>query len=104
MKKGLTLLWTLIGRVEDSMSYAKLTLLDNGINRGITKKHVETLKESMMKYGFVGRIIVVETKAFGKKQLVIVDGQNRYTAAMQLGLPISYEIMKLENDTPMQVT
>jgi hypothetical protein len=102
--KKLTFKLTFVKTVRNSMDYDKLTLLSDGKNRAMTKKHIESIKESIMKFGFLGAIIVIETKAFGKKQLVVVDGQNRYTACVQLGIPINYEIHKLDVDEPLAVT
>lgn len=100
--KGIT--WKFVKEVKNSKAYSKLTLLDNGVNRGLTKSHVDSIKESMALLGNASVLVVVETKAFGRKILAIVDGQNRYTAAMQLGLPIDYKIFKLDEDTPLNVT
>jgi disulfide oxidoreductase YuzD len=56
-------------------------------NRNVNPKHVVRLKESMKKQYLFSPIIVNE-----KKQ--IIDGQHRFDAAKQLGLPIYYIVVR----------
>lgn len=64
--------------------YARFKIL-NG-NRDVLKAHVNKLKESMGKFGWIGPGIIVNEK------FEIIDGQTRFYAAMELGLPIPYFI------------
>jgi len=69
-------------------------------NRSILKSHVNTIKESFEMFGTSGATInVIETKAFGKLELFIVDGQHRTRAAIEMGLPLNVNIVRLEDDT-----
>lgn len=90
--------------VRESLDFGALSIKCE-INRKLTSSHIQKVKNSIEKLGFLGAIIVVETKVFGKKELVIIDGQNRYMACMQMGIPINYEIHKVtEGETVLNVT
>jgi len=94
-----------ITTVRESVNYGELSIKCD-INRGLTSSHVQKVKNSIEKLGFLGAIIVIETKVFtGKTELVIIDGQNRYTACMQAGIPINYEIHKVvEGESVLNIT
>lgn len=58
-------------------------------NRPIDIRRHRKLKESMQEYGFLEEFPIVCVRD-DKKNLVIWDGQHRYTIAQLLGLPIHY--------------
>jgi hypothetical protein len=58
-------------------------------NREVKTKTVLSLKESMVKFGFIpGRPVLIT------KEWVIVDGQHRFLAARDLGIEIEFEILE----------
>jgi len=60
-------------------------------NREIRLKTVDSLKESMIKFGFIpGRPVLIN------KEGVIIDGQHRFIAAKELGIEIDY--VEVEGD------
>lgn len=70
-------------------------------NRGVNKLHVKRLKESFRQGYLMSPIIVNEN-------LEIIDGQHRFTAAKELGIPVYYivaegygldEVKKLNKNT-----
>jgi ribosomal protein L18E len=57
-------------------------------NREIKTKTVNSIKESMKKFGFItGRPVLINTDG------IIVDGQHRFLAAKDLGIEIEFEII-----------
>lgn len=64
--------------------YFRFKILDG--NRDVLKSHVNKIKESMKKFGWIGPGIIVNEK------FEIIDGQTRFYAAKELGLPIPYFI------------
>jgi len=74
-------------------------------NRLINKAHVKTIKESFEQFGTASVVInVVETKAFGVVERYVADGQHRLTAAIELSLPLSITVVRLEEDTILNLT
>lgn len=67
-------------------------------NRQVTTAHVKTLKESIKKYGYFNSKPITVTP-----DMVISDGQHRYLACKELGLPIVYEIDNISSDDSMVV-
>lgn len=72
-----------IASVLETMDYAKFKF--SNLNRFVDKTHVNNLKNSMKK-GYI-----LDPINCGP-DFVIQDGQHRYTAAKELGLPIRYYI------------
>lgn len=63
--------------------YSKFRLYPT--NRAIAEPKVKKLMESIKKHGYIeGKEIIVN------KKMEIIDGQHRYAACRQLGLPINY--------------
>ena len=63
-------------------------------NRDIKSTHVKDIKKSMIKNrGWIGAPMVVDPNGY------IIDGQFRYTAAKELGIPVEYVI----SDTNMAI-
>lgn len=60
--------------------YFRFKILDG--NRDVLKSHVNKIKESMKKFGWIGPGIIVNEK------FEIIDGQTRFYAAKELGLPM----------------
>lgn len=69
---------------KDGERYYKFNFL-NG-NRRINRSNVNKLKRSFEKYGWICEPIVID------RQFNIISGQHRYTAAMEMGIPIMYMI------------
>lgn len=89
MFKKIEVFWT------DDLSTLKLL----PFNRRINKQRVAALVESMRKHGFNGIIQVIEiTFIDGVKGYYIADGQHRWVAAKQLGLPICFQIKKIKSE------
>lgn len=57
-------------------------------NREINPSHVKQLKDSIAKNGYHGAPIVVSG------DMTIIDGQHRFTACKELGIPVPYMIDK----------
>jgi hypothetical protein len=76
-----------------------------GKNRPVDEIHVQFLMSSMLKYGTdSSTCVVVETSAFdGVPTLYRADGQHRFIACERLGLGIDVKIMKLIDDTQLNV-
>jgi hypothetical protein len=76
-----------------TLDYDRFKFFD--FNRAIGKK-IKRLKESIKKHGYIsGRPILVD------KQMRIIDGQHRFIACKELGMPIIYETIK-SNGMDMQ--
>lgn len=82
-----------IGKIYETKDYDRFKLI-NG-NRKVGRVHVQKLKRLMKKVYLNDPIMV--NRAMG-----ILDGQHRYTAARELGLPIRYYITNKEM-TPEQI-
>lgn len=66
-------------------------------NRNVDKTHVKRLVNSIKKNGFKGVIQIVKTKFIdGVMRYYVVDGQHRLAAAMQLNVPIRFEMTELK--------
>jgi hypothetical protein len=67
-------------------------------NRNVDKAHVRKLVESMKKNGFKGVIQIIKTKFIdGVERYYVVDGQHRLAAALQLNIPIKFELTELKS-------
>jgi len=65
-----------------------------GVQRTLVLKHVERLSQSIMLYGMIRPIIVVEVDFIdGYMRKYIADGQHALTACMRLGIPIPYVVV-----------
>jgi len=65
-----------------------------GVQRTLVLKHVERLAESILLYGMIRPIIVVEVDFIdGYMRKYIADGQHALTACMRLGVPIPYIVV-----------
>lgn len=69
--------------IYQTKNYGLFEYIDH--NREIDKKHVNTLIDSIKKYGLIVPIIVSNDK-------YIIDGQHRLQALMQLQLPVTYVV------------
>lgn len=80
----------------ETTDYEMFNLLN--FNRTVNKAHVKNLVASMKIHGFKGVVQVIKTSFIdGKLKYYIVDGQHRVTAAIQLGLPIRFELTELND-------
>lgn len=70
-----------------STDYSKFSILDE--NRNIDHNHIDKIKASITKHGYLSSnpIIVDEN-------MNIVDGQHRFLACKEMGLPIDYEVVE----------
>lgn len=74
-------------------------------NRGVNKTHVNTIKKSFETFGSASATItVVETRSMGSVEHYVADGQHRLTAAIELGLPLNVCVVRLEEDTILNLT
>ena len=94
--------------VHDFTNYEVLLRCPEGYNRPTDMVRVADLMKKMMVHGFIGAIIVIRTRAFSGEYLYfITDGQHRFTAAKNLGIPLNYELREFVNpndDIPKNVT
>jgi len=66
--------------------YEKFKILKQ--NRNLTRSHINQLKDSITKHGYItSNPIIVD------ENMNIVDGQHRFIACVEMGLPIYYEII-----------
>ena len=65
-----------------------------GVQRTLVLRHVERLAQSILLYGMIRPIIVVEIDFIdGYMRKYIADGQHALTACMRLGIPIPYVVV-----------
>lgn len=65
-----------------------------GVQRTLVLKHVERLAQSILLYGMIRPIIVVEVDFIdGYMRKYIADGQHTLTACMRLGISIPYVVV-----------
>lgn len=65
-----------------------------GVQRTLKARHINTLTDSISKYGLLRSVITVEVDFLeGIKRLYIIDGQHGFMAAMRLGIPVSYVVV-----------
>lgn len=95
---------TFINAVRDCVNYELFTSFEGKFNRAINQNSVKALEEKMRIMGFVGYITIIKTKAFGGIKYYIADGQHRFEAAKNLGIPFNYEVIQLTEDTKVNVT
>jgi len=72
-----------VNEVKETNDYSMFRTLEG--NRHLNKLHVKRLKESFQKAYLLSPIIVNE-------KFEIIDGQHRFEAAKQLGVPINFLI------------
>lgn len=82
-------------QIFQSNDYSRFSFFD--FNRKVDKSHVNKLKESIAIRGFLGCIIVVKINIDGEEAFKILEGQHRFTAAMELGIPFKFEIHEIES-------
>jgi len=89
----------LVTNIFSSTDYKLFKTFD--FNRDIKQTHVNTLKESMKERGFISTLIVILTDIFdddGQKHYYLLDGQHRFTAAVQLGLAIEFRVVEVDSE------
>lgn len=69
--------------VQETKDHGKFSFME--LNRNVNRNHVERLKESFKKEYLLAPILVNEFYQ-------IVDGQHRFTAAKEMGLPVRYVV------------
>ena len=72
-----------VATVQETRDYARFSLME--LNRDVNRQHVERLKQSFERDYLLAPILVNEN-------FEIVDGQHRFTAAKEMGLPIRYVV------------
>lgn len=72
-----------VATVQETRDYARFSLME--LNRDVNRQHVERLKKSFERDYLLAPILVNEN-------FEIVDGQHRFTAAKELGLPVRYVV------------
>jgi len=85
--------------IYSSRNYSLFKTFD--FNRPIDKNHVKKLKKSMLKRGFISTLIVVLTDIFdddGNRYYYLLDGQHRFTAAKELGIPIEFRVVEVDDE------
>lgn len=70
--------------VQQTQEYDKFSLLS--ANRDISKGHVQSLKASIEKLGNITEKVPIIVN----QNLEIIDGQHRFQALKELGLPVFY--------------
>jgi hypothetical protein len=73
-----------VGRIYETTDYSVFKYLLG--NRAVKPARVKKIKKSIIEVGYVNNPIVVNRK------MEIIDGQGRFQALMELGLPIRYVI------------
>lgn len=72
-----------VATVQETRNYARFSLME--LNRDVNRQHVERLKKSFERDYLLTPILVNEN-------FEIVDGQHRFAAAKEMGLPIRYVV------------
>jgi hypothetical protein len=86
-----------------TFDYQNYTMLE-GVSRKVDSDHVRNVVESFMNFGAEATsLIILETKAFGKVQRIIADGNHRATGGKLLNLPLDIKVVKLTDDTIINV-
>lgn len=66
--------------------YEKFNILEQ--NRNLNRNHINKIKDSITKHGYLAsNPIIVDSK------MNIIDGQHRFIACKEMGLPINYEVI-----------
>ncbi len=102
--KNLNIKLNFVSSVRNSLDFDAITIDVKGLNRKIKNTHVKNIADRIHAIGFVGSLVVIRTKIYGKVCLLLVDGQNRFQACKRLGVPFNYEIYELVHDTQLHVT
>ena len=84
-----------VGVIFETTDYDKFSF--SKMNRECDYKHVERLKKEMQER-FIRTNIIVDN------QYVILDGQHRYEAIKDLGLPLTYTVIDSENSETEIIT
>lgn len=71
----------------ESTNYDEFKILD--FNRTLNRKHIEELKKSITQYGYLDSHPIVVNS-----DMEILDGQHRFKALREMGLPIKYEVVE----------
>jgi hypothetical protein len=70
-----------------------------GVQRTLVLRHVERIAQSIILYGMIRPIIVVEVDFIdGYMRKYIADGQHTLTACMRLGIPVPYVVVENINN------
>ena len=69
--------------MQETKDYGKFTFLT--ANRPIHRGHVNKLKKSLTEYGFLDSQPITVTPDFR-----IIDGQHRFIACKEMGLPVKF--------------
>ena len=85
--------------------YSKYLRLPNHHNRGVDGSQVNAIKDSFSSFGTASAVIrILRTSVFdGVETEYIIDGQHSIVAASRLSLPLNVFIVKLHEDTLMNV-
>lgn len=78
--------------MQQTKDYEKFSMLD--FNRNLKRNHINELKEKIAKYGYLKSNPIIVNDGFE-----ILDGQHRFTACKEMGLPITYQVVKDINDS-----
>lgn len=85
----------MIGAIYSTSEYDKFSFFDT--NRVTNISHISSLKESMCDLGLLKAPILVN------KQFQIIDGQHRFAACRELGIPVEYIIGHKYGEKEIQV-
>lgn len=69
--------------MQETKEYEKFTFLST--NRPVQRNHVNKLKKSLSEYGFLESQPITVTEDYK-----ILDGQHRFIACKEMGIPIKY--------------
>lgn len=72
--------------MSESKMYEKFNMLEQ--NRNLNRNHINKIKNSIQKHGYLtSNPIIVDS------DMNIIDGQHRFVACQEMGLPINYEVI-----------
>jgi hypothetical protein len=74
-----------------SNNYSDFTFLKE--NRELRPKHIKDLESEILKNGYILNYAIIVTR-----NLEIIEGQHRFTACKNLGLPITFQFYKGDED------
>ncbi len=90
---------SLVKMIAETTDLKQFKTLDD-LNRPLDKAHVNNIKQKFEIFGTAGATItVIATRSFGELEYYVADGQHRRLAAIELDLPLNVTIVKLEDDT-----
>lgn len=62
-------------------------------NRSINRSHVNKLKKSLSEYGFLSSQPITVSN-----DMKIIDGQHRFIACKEMGIPINYQVVDIKKN------